>query len=103
MSRYAAKVDANQTAIIKALREIGATVFSLAGVHNGCPDLLVGIGMQTYLVEVKDGNKPPSARQLTPDQAKFVSTWEGSPVVILKDVDIARAWGTRMKGGVGGT
>ena len=97
MPRHAAKVDANQTAVMKALRGAGATVFSLAGVHSGCPDLLVGINMQTYLVEVKDGDKPPSARQLTPDQVKFISMWEGSPVVILKDADIARAWATRMR------
>ena len=92
MTRVAAKGDLNQTEIIKALREDpGVTVHSLAGQGKGCPDLLVGIQQQTFLCEVKNGIK-----KLTPDQVKFIEHWNGSPVVILRDVGTARAWARRL-------
>ena len=57
--RRAAKIDANQTQVVIALRAAGATVQSLAAVGVGVPDLLVGFRGQTYLMEVKDGQKAP--------------------------------------------
>lgn len=41
--RRAARTDANQTAIVEALRKCGASVQSLAAVGKGVPDLLVGL------------------------------------------------------------
>jgi hypothetical protein len=46
----AAKIDANQEAVVLALRSAGATVQSLAGVGKGVPDLLVGYKGQTLLI-----------------------------------------------------
>ena len=92
MPRTAAKIDANQKEIGQCLREESASVFSISGVGKGCPDLLVGIDGVTYLVEVKDGDKPPSAQSLTRDQLKFIMNWNGSSVVILRDVSTARSW-----------
>ena len=85
MPRYAAKVDANQPEIVKALRKIGATVTPTHAAGKGFPDLTVGYDGKTYLMEVKDGSKPPSARKLTEDQAKWHMEWRGQ-VVIVKDV-----------------
>ena len=48
----ACKVDANQAAIVKALREYGCSVTHLHRVGDGCPDLLVGINLRTGLAEV---------------------------------------------------
>ena len=84
------RVDENQPEIVKALRQAGATVQSLAAVGKGCPDLLVAYRGQNYLVEVKDGNKPPSARQLTPDQQKWHNGWM-SPVYVVDSVEHALA------------
>lgn len=75
--RRAAKIDANQPAIVKALRSAGARVQSLASVGKGCPDLLVGFGGKNLLLEVKDGAKPPSARKLTPLEVEWHSQWTG--------------------------
>lgn len=36
------RVDANQPEIVRALRDIGASVVSLANVGQGCGDILVG-------------------------------------------------------------
>lgn len=87
--RRAAKIDANQTAIVKALRQIGCTVQSLAAVGDGVPDLLVGAYGQTLLMEVKDGKKPPSARRLTEDQLVWHGAWTGGPVAIVTDIESA--------------
>ena len=84
--RRAAKVDANQTEIVQALRQIGAVVQSLAAVGNGCPDLLVGYRNRLFLLEIKDGKKPPSAQKLTPDQVEWHRVWAGH-VVVVNSVD----------------
>lgn len=78
----AKQVDANQTAIVAALRAAGATVQHLHAVGQGCPDLLVGIGGRNFLVEVKDGAKPPSDRRLTPDQETWHRQWRGQVAVL---------------------
>lgn len=87
--RRAAKIDANQPEIVSALRKAGATVYSLAAVGQGIPDLLVGYANRTALVEVKDGAKPPSARQLTPDQQQWHKTWTGGTLAVVPDVEAA--------------
>lgn len=81
--RRAAKVDANQAEIVAALRAVGATVQPLHAVGQGCPDLLVGYRGINFLLEVKDGEKPPSARKLTPDQVSWHDTWRGSSWVVM--------------------
>lgn len=96
--RRAAKVDANQPAIMAALRQAGATVYSLAAVGDGMPDLLVGYAGKTALCEVKDGSKPPSARQLTPDQQRWHQTWQGGTLAVVPDVEAALRVLAVMKG-----
>ena len=89
--RRAAKIDANQTAIVSALRAAGATVQSLAAVGSGCPDLLVGHKGTTYLMECKDGRKSPSRRELTPDQIEWHVEWRGGACVVVNCPDEALA------------
>jgi hypothetical protein len=68
--RYAARVDANQTEIVMALRKAGAYVWVI-----GLPvDLLVGYKDRTFLVEVKT----TSSKRLTSLQADFFNNWAGS-------------------------
>ena len=80
--RRAAKVDANQSEIVKALRQIGASVQLLHAVGQGCPDLLVGFRGVNVLIEVKDGKKPPSQRQRTPAQEEWIRTWRGQHCLV---------------------
>lgn len=76
MSRYARKVDSNTTAIVSALRAMGVLVEPrLARVGEGVPDLLCGYRGETWLLEVKDGAKPASARRLTPQEAEWHRAW----------------------------
>ena len=80
--RRAARVDANQKEIVEHLRKMGATVQPLHTVGRGCPDLLVGYGGTNYLLEVKDGDKPPSQRKLTPDEQSWHDEWVGHVSVV---------------------
>jgi hypothetical protein len=84
-----ARIDANHEQVVSALRACGASVQSLAGVGHGVPDLLVGFQGHTILMEVKDGNKPPSARRLTEDQIDWHSSWRGGPLAIVDGAEAA--------------
>lgn len=88
MVRRAAKIDANQVEIVKALRQVGASVQSLAATGKGCPDLLVGFRGVNFLMEVKDGEKVKSKRKLTPDQVEWHDSWRGR-VYVVEGVDQA--------------
>lgn len=87
--RRRGRVDANQRAIVAALRQIGATVQSLADIGHGCPDLLVGYRSRTWLLEVKDGAKLKSKRTLTADEEAWISAWKGAPVFVVESVEQA--------------
>ena len=94
-----AKVDDNQPEIVKALRGIGAFVQSLASVGQGTPDLLVGFRGLWHLREVKDGDKPPSARKLTPAEIEFiVGLCNRAPVYVVESVEQAVRVVTQPRG-----
>jgi hypothetical protein len=79
--RYAARVDANQQAIVKALRDAGAYVWII-----GLPvDLLVGYNNHTWLMELKDGPKKP----LTRLQQDFFGNWTGGTLCRIDGPDAA--------------
>ena len=80
--KYAAKSDDNQREIVRALRDAGATVMHLHTVGGGCPDICVGYRGGNYLIEIKDGSKPPSAQKLTPAQFDWHRTWRGRAAVV---------------------
>jgi hypothetical protein len=80
--KFAARVDANQPGIVAGLRAAGCTVALAHAVGRGFPDLVVGYRGCTYLLEVKDGDKPPSARKLTPAQVDWHAAWRGHVAVV---------------------
>ena len=82
------RVDANQEQIVSALRARGAGVRVISQ-GDGIPDLLVGYRGFTILMEVKDGQKVPSARKLTPAEQKFFEDWQGGLLVIVNSVEEA--------------
>jgi len=94
MRHYARQVDANQTAVVEALRRVGALVQHLHTVGGGCPDLLVGYRGKLWLLEVKDGRKPPSERRLNDAEAAWHARWAGYPVVtVTSPLDALKAIG----------
>ena len=65
------RTDANQTEIVQALRAAHCKVHVTSDAGDGFPDLVVYSPYQRRLklLEVKDGNKPPSKQALTPGQS----------------------------------
>jgi len=87
-----ARTDNNHTEIVAALRAVGAAVQSLAGVGEGCPDLLVAHNRQWYIIEVKNGAKPPAHRKLTAaEQAWHDKFAQHAPVYTVLNVEQALA------------
>jgi len=69
--------------IVDALRNVGASVVSLAPMGRGVPDLLVGFRGVNYLLEVKR-----EKGKLTADQTAFIATYNGR-VYVVRTVDEA--------------
>ena len=67
--RRAAKVDQNQSAIVKALREIPGVTVAV-----GHDDILVGFRGRTLWFEVK---RPESKKRLQESQKKLKAEWAG--------------------------
>lgn len=87
---YMRKADANQPAIVKALRAAGCSVQHLHAVGAGCPDLLCAVNGVAFLVEVKDGAKHPSKQELNEAQKEWHASW-GSDVHVVNSVEGALA------------
>lgn len=86
--RRAARIDGNQNEIVKALRELGASVLITSQLKN-CFDILVGFRGTTYIMEIKDGSLPPSKRMLTEGEQRFRDTWKGGTYHIVHNVEEA--------------
>jgi hypothetical protein len=79
--RYAARVDENQAAIVKALRDVGAYVWIV-----GLPvDLLVGYKNHTWLMEIKTNEK----KKLTKLQTDFFANWTGGTLCRIDSPEAA--------------
>jgi hypothetical protein len=75
--------DHNQAAIVKALRKAGYHVTDLAGVGQGCPDLLCAKPGSVFLVEVK--NKEGRNR-FTPAQVDYFASTP-CPIYVIRSVN----------------
>lgn len=82
--RRAAKVDANQQAIVERLRECSVKVWIL-----GRPlDLLVCCRGITSLVEIKN---PDGKDEFTKEQVEFIAEWPGTIHVVRSPDEAVRA------------
>jgi len=85
INRFARRVDANQDAVVSALRAAGARV----EVISRPVDLLVGIRGKLALFEIKDGDKVKSAQKKTSAQEKFFAEWAGYPIGLVDGPEAA--------------
>ena len=84
------KVDANQAVIVAFARDCGATVAHTHMVGNGFVDVVVGYMGINMLWEIKDGDKPPSKRKLTPLEQEFHDNWAGTTHIVESTDDVTR-------------
>lgn len=90
--RHAYRKDANHGAIVSTLEALGAGVYDAAS--DGSPfDAVVFFRGRTYLVEIKDGSKPPSGRALTDKEVRLhaLARDHGCTIPILRSEDDALA------------
>ena len=88
MTRWAAKVDANQAEIVQALRDVYCSVLLLHRVGQGCPDIAVGYQGSVYFLEIKT-----EKGKLTPPETKFQDSWRGHYAIVRTPEDALRAIG----------
>ena len=77
----AKRTDANQQPIMNTFRQLGYKGLDCSAMGKGTPDLLISKTGENIFVEVKT-----EAGNLTPDQIKFIATWN-SAVYICRDAD----------------
>lgn len=87
--RRAARVDGNHREVVDEFRRLGCSVLDMSRLGEGAPDLLIGYGGISLLVEVKDGSKPPSKRVLTTDQVQWWLDWKENPRVVRNHEQVA--------------
>jgi Holliday junction resolvase len=87
--RRAAKVDVNQPEIVATFRKLGWSVLIISQLKN-CADIIVSKNGRTVVIEIKDGNQPPSKQKLTDGEVKFMLAWQGE-YAIVNCVDAAIA------------
>lgn len=85
---FAKRIDRNQNEIVQFFRNSGFSVAITSGLGAGFPDVVLGFQGCNFLVEIKDGNKPPSAQKLTDAESKFFDQWKGQ-VCIINSIEAA--------------
>lgn len=88
--RRDAKVDRNQPEIVEALRKLGAFVLITSQLKNAF-DILVGYKGKLFIMEIKDGLLPPSARKLSSGEATCEAGFNlvGVPYYTVLSIDHA--------------
>lgn len=87
------RIDDNHQSIVEGLRDIGATVQSLAALGKGAPDILVGYRFKNYAFEIKNPTQPLSKRKLTDAEQSWHILWRGQVEVITSLDQALRAIG----------
>ncbi len=77
-----ARVDANQSGIVRFLRDKGVIVRHTHMVGTGFPDIVCGYKGINFLFEIKDSDKPESAKKLTPAEIIFHYEWQGQKAIV---------------------
>lgn len=90
--------DRNHAEIVTEFERLGAVVIDLSALGNGVPDIFACLQNVCIPVEIKDGDKSPSKRQLTSQQVQWWHKARMNPRVVknlseVKDtVDVLQSW-----------
>jgi hypothetical protein len=85
--RRAARIDDNHKEIVAAFKKFGCSVLDIHVIPN-CADVVIGTHFRCAVIEIKDGAKSQSERELTKGEKKFRDGWKGAYFVVedLSDV-----------------
>lgn len=94
---FRVKKDANHEQIVRVFRQMHCSVVeTLRTGVRGCPDLVVGFGGHSFLVEIKNPETSYGRRGLNPNQKDFIAEWHGSRIEQVSCVDdavkLVRQW-----------
>jgi len=84
--------DSTHAEIAKALNDFGFSVKDTSKLGRDFPDMVVGLGGITDLVEAKS-----VTGDLSDGQSEFAKSWRGAPIVVLKSKAEAIEWATRTR------
>tara|TARA_R110002124_G_scaffold66841_6_gene181707 strand:- start:4235 stop:4552 length:318 start_codon:yes stop_codon:yes gene_type:complete len=85
--RTAARVDINHQEIKLAFEKLGFATKNVSQLKGFC-DLCVSHDDRTFLIEIKDGEKSPSARRLTEAEQIFHDRWQDTVYIITSIEDV---------------
>jgi Holliday junction resolvase len=85
--RRAARVDSNHAEIVESFRSLGWSVLNVSQLKNCC-DIAASKSGKTFMIEIKDGAKPPSQRKLTSGEIEFKDRWLGEWLLIKSMDDV---------------
>lgn len=91
--RRQAKKDLNHSSIASDLQRVGAAVMDLSALGDGRPDALVYFRGNYHLLEIKNGDLPPSQRKLTTDETNFHRLWPGKIHIVSNVKEALKAIG----------
>ncbi len=89
-ARQKARIDANQPAIVAAVRKLGGS-FQHTYQIPGALDGIIGYRGVDVRVEIKDPEKPKSERRLTRAEQDVFDLWKGRRPEVIETVDDIRA------------
>jgi hypothetical protein len=85
VTRYASRVDSNQSEIVSAFRDLMCSVKHLHTAGRGIPDILVGFGGFTALCEIKT-----EKGKLNKVQEEWRKDWTGGVYTVRNFDDVVR-------------
>lgn len=96
MRGFRQKTDRNHVEVMNVFRSFGFVILDLSKVGGGCPDFLAANKRREILVEVKDGEKPPSQRKLNEKQVAFHDGWPRD-ILIVTSIEEATKYAQTLR------
>jgi hypothetical protein len=93
------KRDSTHADIATVLEQFGWSVWDTSELGNDFPDMVIGLGGVTDLVEAKSDKRIHHQKDggLSAGQKAFAAKWRGAAVVDLPSKEAAIEWATRTR------
>ena len=78
--------DSNHNQITKCFEKMGWEVLDIHNLKK-CADIIIGKSAINIFIEIKDGDKSPSARKLTEGEEEFHDRWPNNVIIIQSEND----------------